>query len=198
MRYAHTTLLTFSSLSFILASPAGAPGPLEALQSRATDDNIVYVTDANKFCMIMPRDQHTNIGDSEQPGRMKTYCSPAGHYSSLQGTLPANFWSNVAFKTGTGKNGQRYAQLTGCIRPSTLDRLNTDDGGGQYDSSGGAGGRGNPEGSVCLGYKHYVELVEPSESRACIKCCDDAADCPTNKDMAGCPAVISGNYFNCG
>ena len=30
-------------------------------------------------------------------------------------------------------------------------------------------------------YKHYVELVEPSEFRACIKCCDDAADCPTNK-----------------
>ena len=47
--------------------------------------------------------------------------------------------------------------------------------------SGGAGGKGNPQGSQCLGYKHYVELVEPAANRACIKCCDDAADCPTNK-----------------
>ena len=140
--------------------------------------------------------------------------------------------------------------MTGCIRPETVDCLNPGDGGGQYDSSGGAGGRGNPQGSVCTGcvsnslpqvrlvlydynvyfrYKHYVELVEPAGPRACIKCCDDPADCPTNKgecirwqsswnllpcnlpgqwtyadvillhtDTQGCPAVISGNYFNCG
>ena len=42
--------------------------------------------------------------------------------------------------------------VTGCIRPEKLDRLNVNDGGGQYDSSGGAGGQGNPQGSKCLGY----------------------------------------------
>jgi hypothetical protein len=30
-------------------------------------------------------------------------------------------------------------------------------------------------------YNHYVELVEPSDKRACIRCCDDPADCPLNK-----------------
>ncbi|KAJ7589915.1 hypothetical protein C8J56DRAFT_825972 [Mycena floridula] len=180
----------------VLAKPSGQP--ISSLQSRAAADNTVYVTDATKFCMIMPRDPHTTIGDSEHPGGTKTYCSPSGKYSTTQGVLPADFWSNIAFKTGAGKNGARYAQLTGCIRPSHLDRLNANDGGGQYDSSGGVGGKGNPEGSVCLGYKHYVELVEPADNRACIKCCDDPADCPTNKDTAGCPQVISGNYFNCG
>ena len=30
-------------------------------------------------------------------------------------------------------------------------------------------------------YNHYVELVEPGANRACIKCCDNPADCPTNK-----------------
>ncbi|KAJ7062806.1 hypothetical protein C8F01DRAFT_1135300 [Mycena amicta] len=179
MMYALTTLLILSAFSAkALASPSG----LDALESRAADDNIVYVTDANKYW-----DAHTDIGDSEHPGGMKTYCSPAGKYSSVQGALPANFWSNVEFKSGNGKNGGRFAQLTGCIRPSTLDRLNPNDGGGQYDSSGGAGGQGNPQGS----------LVEPSSPRACIKCCDDPADCPTNKDEDGCPAVIAGNYFNC-
>lgn len=42
--------------------------------------------------------------------------------------------------------------VTGCINVSTLDRLNPDDGGGQYDSNGGDNGTGNPEGSVCTGY----------------------------------------------
>ncbi|KAJ6551815.1 hypothetical protein B0H19DRAFT_1159031 [Mycena capillaripes] len=186
-------------LSMALSAVLGSPAGLDVLESRAVAaDNIVYVTDANKFCMIMPRNPHTNIGDSEHPGGMKTYCSPAGHYDAAQGQLPAQFWRNVAFKSGAGKNGGRFTQLTGCIRPELLDRLNPRDAGGQYDSSGGAGGRGNPQGSVCLGYKHYVELVEPAGPRACIKCCDDPADCPTNKDTQGCPAVIPGNYFNCG
>jgi len=153
---------------------------------------------------------------------MKTYCSPGGKYSPQQGELPANFWRNVEFRTGYGAGGGRYAQrklhftippspvpalmadyptfrstVTGCIRPEGVDRLNPDDAGGQYDSSGGAGGLGNPQGSICLGYNHYVELVEPRGPRACIKCCDDPNDCPTNKDTSGCPAVISGNYFDC-
>ena len=188
--------------------------------------------------MIVPRDPHTDVGDSEHPGGMKTYCSSAGRSSSQQGQLPDDFWSDVEFKTGKGTKGGRYAQcmyclvlelffnfihqsivVTGCIRPSHLSRLNLDDSGGQYDSSGGAGGRGNPQGSQCLGYKHYVELVEPAGPRACIKCCDDPADCPTNKgaslskivalsdivskilsylDTQGCPNVVHGNYFNCG
>jgi hypothetical protein len=32
-------------------------------------------------------------------------------------------------------------------------------------------------------YNHYVEVVEPAGSQACIKCCDDLADCPTNMGM---------------
>ncbi|KAF6759815.1 hypothetical protein DFP72DRAFT_884292 [Ephemerocybe angulata] len=181
----------------IMAAFAVAAPPHEPLEARQTADNIVYVTDAQKFCMIMPRNAHTTIGDSETPGGMKTYCSPTGKYDSSQGTLPSNFWSNMEFKSGTSSRGARYAQLTGCIRPETLDRLVPSDGGGQYDSSGGAGGNGNPAGSKCLGYNHYVELVEPDVKRACIKCCDNYDDCPLNLDTSGCPAVVQGNYFNC-
>ena len=28
-------------------------------------------------------------------------------------------------------------------------------------------------------YQHYVQLLEPAASRACIKCCDNLDDCPT-------------------
>jgi hypothetical protein len=48
--------------------------------------------------------------------------------------------------------------VTGCITKD-FSQLNPHDGGGQYDSSGGAGGKGNPKGSVCTGYNHYVEVV---------------------------------------
>ena len=95
--------------------------------------------------------------------------------------------------------------VTGCINPETLDRINPGDAGGQYDSSGGQGGQGNPAGSVCTGYvdisrkgdlsylfypryNHYVELLEPAGPRACIRCCYDPADCRTDlgKVLAHC------------
>jgi hypothetical protein len=48
--------------------------------------------------------------------------------------------------------------VTGCIDPSTLDRINSDDDGGQYDSSGGSFGNGNPQGSACLGFGIFLPL----------------------------------------
>jgi hypothetical protein len=49
------------------------------------------------------RNPHTNIGDSEHPGGMKSYCTASAHTSSAQGTLPGNFWQSgkVALKSGT-------------------------------------------------------------------------------------------------
>ncbi|KAG5649810.1 hypothetical protein H0H81_001910 [Sphagnurus paluster] len=180
--------LTPTGLSVILISMLSLIPSARAAQPSPAPDNIVSIKDANTFCMIMPRTPHTNVGDSEHPGGMQTYCTPAARTSPLQGELSTSFWRNVAFTTGKGVNGGRYAQqvnivraVTGCIRPETVDRLNPRDSGGQYDSSGGVGGRGNPQGSKCLGYNHYVELVEPAGPRGCIKCCDDPADCPVNK-----------------
>jgi hypothetical protein len=120
---------------------------------------------------------HTDIGTSESTGAMQTYCSPDAVSSPLQGTLATNFWSNVEFKSGTGNGGGRYAQrlflpqcrvnfnvlniflVTGCINTGTLDRLDPNDGGGQYDSSGGDGGLGNPQGSICVGYVLRLVVV---------------------------------------
>jgi len=43
---------------------------------------------------------------------MMTYCSPAWQPGPTQGLLPLDFWLNVAFVSGNGKNGQRFAQRT--------------------------------------------------------------------------------------
>ncbi|KAF8756556.1 hypothetical protein RHS01_04495 [Rhizoctonia solani] len=126
---------------------------------------------------------------------MQAFCSPSAYTDPSQGQLPGNFWRSVTLERGSGGSGQQYVQLTGCINLSS--QLNPSDGGGQYDSSGGDGGRGNPEGSVCEGYNHYVELLEPGSGRACIRCCQDTNDCPLSMDTSGCPAVIPGNYDGC-
>lgn len=33
-------------------------------------------------------------------------------------------------------------------------------------------------------YNHYVELIEPSQKRACIRCCQDFDDCRLDKGEA--------------
>jgi hypothetical protein len=97
-------------------------------------------------------------------------CDPAGAKLQAQMLMPSNFWSHVSFKSGNAV-GKRFAQrthfphipatdelysyfsliVTGCIRPNTLDRLVPNDLGGQYYDD-------HPGESICLGYKHYVEV----------------------------------------
>lgn len=43
----------------------------------------VYITSADDHCIILPRDKHTTIGDSEHPGGMKSYCT--NKYDDSQG-----------------------------------------------------------------------------------------------------------------
>ncbi|KAF8756749.1 hypothetical protein RHS01_04500 [Rhizoctonia solani] len=133
--------------------------------------------------MVMPRKAHTDIGESEKPGGMRVYCSASARTDNSQGLFPNDFWKKVTYKTGTGKRAENTS-THGRIKKG-FSQLNDNDGGGQYDSSGGAGGKGNPQGSVCTGYKHYVQLVEPNDGRACIRCCQDYNDCPLDKDTAG-------------
>ncbi|KAF9044152.1 hypothetical protein BJ165DRAFT_1390011 [Panaeolus papilionaceus] len=174
-----------------------AEGKAKRQPDQGDPRNTVVVDSEHEYCLIVPLSMSTDIGESEQPGGTTTYCSQSARYSQEQGVFSPDFWSVVEYATGVGRGGGRWAQLTGCINPETLDRLDPDDAGGQYDSSGGEGGRGNPEGSVCRGFNHYVELIEPAGARACIRCCDDEDDCPVHRDTEGCPAVIPGNYFTC-
>ncbi|KAG9009468.1 hypothetical protein FRB93_005404 [Tulasnella sp. JGI-2019a] len=181
-----SVFLAFATVGF--TSPT--PGPELAVPS--APDNTIKINSVTDFCMIVPREAHTNIGDSEHPGGMQSYCSHPTDAS--QGQMPNNFWIEPAMKIGEGVNGKTYVQLTGCINPSTLDRLDPNDTGGQYDSSGGANKLKNPALSTCIGYAHYVELIEPASNLACIRCCQDPDDCRTNGDTLGCKVVIPADY----
>ncbi|KAF9645073.1 hypothetical protein BDM02DRAFT_3101901 [Thelephora ganbajun] len=191
-RFLQATILIVLVASSV-TSVFGSPLVENNLVARQVDRNIIYIEDADRFCMIMPRLPNINIDNSKYPGVAQTYCSPAARKSPEQGEFPPYFWSNIEFSAG-----ENYVQLTGCIRPESFNRLNPSDKGGQSDSSGGPRGLGEPVGSTCLGFNHYIELVEPRSRRACIRCCDNPQDCPTDLARAGCPVVIPGNYFDCG
>ncbi|KAG8703303.1 hypothetical protein FRC09_004238 [Ceratobasidium sp. 395] len=61
------------------------------LHPRATPDNAVTVASTTNYCMIMPRNAHTNIGDSESEGQMQSYCSAEARSDDSQGLLPDDF-----------------------------------------------------------------------------------------------------------
>ncbi|KAG8875480.1 hypothetical protein FRB97_005071 [Tulasnella sp. 331] len=188
------TLSTIATLNLYFT---GALAAFDSV-SQVAANNVVYINSATDYCMIVPSTPATNIGDSERPGGEQTFCTNP-YDPSLQGTFPSDFFQagKAAYVAGSGVNGQPFVQLTGCINVGSIDRLNAADFGGQYDSNGGEGGMGNPQGSACLGFQFYVELMEPAANRACLKCCDDPADCPVTMDTDGCQAVIPGNYFDC-
>ncbi|MBW0485151.1 hypothetical protein O181_024866 [Austropuccinia psidii MF-1] len=163
--------------------------PLSSLQQNLE----VKINSASDFCLVVPKDRNTRIGDSEHPGGETVWCQ-GPRSSGATGTFNGPFWTDVSIT----KPKAGVIQMTGCINPRSCDRLNPNDGGGQYDSNGGDRGRGNPANSFCSPYGIYVELIEPSAKRACIRCCRNANDCDVSKDTSGCPAVIPGNYFTCG
>ncbi|CAD6887200.1 unnamed protein product [Tilletia controversa] len=187
-----TAFFALCSVAVTLAAPSAHTD--SSLQARAPWADTIWITSADDFCMIMPKSKMT-IGDSEFEGGTRSYCTKPA--DSAQGHIPAGLWKSKYVSKKRGKSGGRQVQITGCINPSASSRLIPSDGGGQYDSNGGDGGKGNPRGSVCLGYNSYVELVEPDVGRACIRCCENPSDCPLSRDTSGCPSVIPGRYDGC-
>lgn len=166
------------------------------LVSRSHEQNSLVVNIGSKtdFCLVVPKDYQTTIGDSEYEGGETVWCDARGTQTpGATGTFQGDFWKQV--EISSPKDG--VIQMTGCINVSTCDRLVPSDGGGQYDSNGGDGGRGNPAGSYCANYHSYVQLIEPSANRACLRCCANPNDCDLSQDTSGCPTVVPGNYFDC-
>ncbi|KAE8212290.1 hypothetical protein CF327_g4060 [Tilletia walkeri] len=184
----------FFALSIAATVAAASASTNQTLGARAPWADTIWINGPDDFCMIMPKTRMT-IGDSEYPGGTRSYCTKPAN--PAQGQIPAGLWKRKWVSKARGKSGARQIQITGCINPSASKRLIPSDGGGQYDSHGGEGGLGNPRGSVCKGYKVFVELVEPDVGRACIRCCDNPRDCPLQYDLEGCPKVIPGRYDGC-
>ena len=181
--FACKTLISAALALGLVSVVSAAP---QELARRTSPSNQVWVTSASDHCLILPKSKES-IGDSERPGGTRSFCTKP--YSSEQGKINSGFWTEVHFR-----KTDKFAQLTGCINPHVQSTLRANDDGGQYDSNGGDGGKGNPRNSVCLGYASYVEIVEPKDRRACIRCCHNPSDCNIWNDEDGCESVIPGKY----
>lgn len=115
---------------------------------------VVRAKDANTYCFILPKSRMT-IGESENGSNdsVNSWCTQP--YDG-QWQLPNDFWTNGPhFVEKRYNDGNlRYRQITGCINADRLPTLVPSDGGGQYDSNGGEGGRGNPRDSTCRGCQY--------------------------------------------
>jgi hypothetical protein len=88
----HLPQLSFTLLSTLAFALLISPSPVAgaALEARAATDNTVYINSVTDHCMVLPRSKRTNIGDSEHPGGMRSFCmNPKGK----QGQVSSR-WTN--------------------------------------------------------------------------------------------------------
>jgi len=189
------TLVLLLSVMVVCIVATPAPFPAD-LSRRQKSQDFVSIVNANEYCMILPRKI------SESPSGVpvilgnKTFCTPGVSTSKPHGKLPTDVWGYRVFKKGK-KNGYRFVQFTGCMKPGLPPPFNDLNvlfpkvaPNVRFDSTRG----GHPPGSTCLGYKNYVEVLNPNNNgQACIRCCDDPRGC---SDSAGeeCTGVVLGAY----
>ncbi|KAG2067135.1 hypothetical protein BDR04DRAFT_1159429 [Suillus decipiens] len=95
-------------------------------------------------------------------------------------------------KVETNRANHETEKITGCLDPGKF-HFAQDDAGGQMDVR-------FPNGAKCTfgGYgASFIEQVEPSANRFCLRCCasaNDQVNCNSHNDKAGCPVAVPGVY----
>jgi len=192
-------LLLSAMVVCIVATPAGDSADLS--RRWGADELFVAIDDPDEFCMILPREISQSRSGAPVVKGNKTFCTRGFGTSKKHGTAPNNLWNFKVFKHGKSQKGHRFAQITGCLNkglPPPFNDLNielpTPGPDVRFDSDGG----GHPPGSMCIGYKHYVEILNPNNNgQACLKCCDDPKGCSATKDPSkqrNCNEVVPGSY----
>jgi len=144
----------------------------------------VHINDEDDFALLLPKNPNELIGDAETDG--VAFCTAPG----CTYTLPEGFITAAAVTRSPDNSS--WIQITGCLETSKLPLSATDDG-GQFDVR-------FPDGAQCTfgGYgASFIEQVEPSANRFCMRCCSEANDqinCNSHQDRSGCPTAIPGIY----
>ncbi|KAI8605447.1 hypothetical protein EDD21DRAFT_363589 [Dissophora ornata] len=166
---------------FNIASVVSAVTILGSVVSAAPDKpgQIVQITSASNWCMMMPPMEGGDIAGSED--NAVAFCTTDNPDAPGARVFPSGFIQSAHFVAGSG-----YVQVTGQIDRTRYSLSETDQG-GQYDIRA-------PVGSSCAGYNYYVNLIEPHSNTYCIRCCTDMSDCNTGESTYGCARIIPGDY----
>ncbi|KAI8146660.1 hypothetical protein BJV82DRAFT_599366 [Fennellomyces sp. T-0311] len=139
------------------------------------------VKDATNFCTFLPPADSVdrNIASTEYIANV--YCMGSTPQAKAVGKLADGFIQSAHFLATDS-----YVQVTGQIDP-VKGNLNATDEGGQYDIV-------MPKGAVCVGWKHFVNLIEPAGNTYCIRCCHSKVDCNRGISEKGCAHIVPGDY----
>jgi len=142
----------------------------------------VTIHEEERFCLLLPPNQGDDIADSlEESVSFCTSTTPQVRYAK---EMPSGFIKTFHYAQASDLS---YSQVTGTIDPAAYSLSASD--------TGGMASRMLPSGARCLGYRYFIQFVEPNEGVFCIRCCHNESDCPTDKADKGCQmVVIPGDY----
>ncbi|KAH7908896.1 hypothetical protein BJ138DRAFT_1136880 [Hygrophoropsis aurantiaca] len=145
----------------------------------------VHINNNADFALLLPATSGELISEAENDGQ--SYCTPGA--TGCTSYMPDGLITAAAVSKAPDGS---WIQITGCMDSSKFHFATNDDG-GQFDVR-------FPNGAQCSfgGYgASFIEQVEPSANRFCLRCCssaDDQTNCNSHQDTAGCPQAIPGTY----
>jgi len=142
----------------------------------------VIIHKNERFCILLPRTPGSKIVDSLK--KSVSYCTSLVSEVRYAKELPSGFVERAYYKEAKDLS---YSQVTGTFDPDTFSLSSRD--------NGGMASPRRPDGAQCLGFKYFIQFVEPRKGFFCIRCCHNKRDCPIDKAYKGCRAVIPGKYY---
>ncbi|KAG2175400.1 hypothetical protein INT43_001047 [Umbelopsis isabellina] len=163
------------------SSSSSAAAPSTTASGNSTSVAIKLVSESD-FCLFLPPQPGLEVATNEDNGI--PFCSNGSNDVPGAKNFPQGFITVAHFQ-----QNDTYQQVTGYMDPSAYQLSSTDQG-GQYDNHG----NGKPVGASCQGYSYFVSIIEPADSRFCIRCCQSTEDCNTGTSQDGCLQVVPGDY----
>ncbi|KAG0030041.1 hypothetical protein BGZ81_003143 [Podila clonocystis] len=144
---------------------------------------IAAIASSEAFCFLLPPDPKAQTVAEAEDHAIAFCTQPNVPGAAGAKVFPNNFIVSAHYKKNTTAG---WVQATGLLNPEVYGMSMADDG-GQYDVKA-------PMGASCAGYNSFVNLIEPSSSRYCIRCCMDPTDCNVKISERGCRRIVPGYY----
>ncbi|KAF9376163.1 hypothetical protein CPC16_000328 [Podila verticillata] len=144
---------------------------------------IAAIASPEAFCFLLPPDPKVETVAVAEDHAVAFCTQPNVAGATGAKVFPANFIVSAHYQKNITAG---WVQTTGLLNPEVYGMSMTDDG-GQYDVKA-------PMGASCAGYTSFVNLIEPSSSRYCIRCCMNPLDCNVKISERGCRRIVPGYY----
>ncbi|KAF9911083.1 hypothetical protein BX616_010674 [Lobosporangium transversale] len=162
-----TTLFLASAAVLAMGTQAQIKGQIAALDS------------ADSYCFFLPPMVGGDIAANED--RAIAFCNKPNPRAPGAKIFPPGFVLSAHWATGPN-----WIQITGQIDPAQYS-LNPCDTGGQYDIKA-------PVGATCVGYNHFVNVIEPELGVYGMRCCKEKQDCDVYHSTYGVKRVYGAQY----